>query len=93
MTENAIDEFRADMSVKPGAQLNAKRVTHHTAQDSDAAAPLVVFRIDNGCCLGAGYYRLDAARRRGPTSIRADIRAGSRSSALRYAGSGSVRPT
>jgi len=45
------------MSAEPGAQLNAKRVTHHTAWDSDAIAPLVVFWIDDGCCLGAGYHR------------------------------------
>jgi hypothetical protein len=56
-----------------------------TVQDSDATPPVVVFRTRDGLLLADGYHRPEAARRRDATSIRADICAGSRSDALRYA--------
>jgi len=85
MTEIATDELLAEMPIEPGAHLDPKRLEHYVSQDLDVIEPVVVFRTEEGLLLADGYHRLAAARRRSATSISADIRAGSRSDALRYA--------
>ena len=86
MTTNLrIDALIAAAPTDVEAHLNPERVAHYAAQRSDAIQPVVAFETPDGLLLADGYHRLAAARRRGETTISAEIRRGSRHDALEYA--------
>jgi hypothetical protein len=51
----------------------------------DEAPPVTVFDTGEGLLLADGYHRVAAAQRLGRTAIRAEVRQGNRSGALRFA--------
>jgi hypothetical protein len=51
----------------------------------DEAQPVTIFDTGDELILADGYHRADAAARLGRTTIRADVRRGSRSDALHFA--------
>ncbi|HKU12031.1 MAG TPA: ParB/RepB/Spo0J family partition protein [Sinomonas sp.] len=78
----------ADLDLEPigrtRPRLNQERVAHYEAH-LDQAEPVTVFRIHGHLLLADGYHRLEAARRLGRTEVRADVRDGELSDALRFA--------
>jgi hypothetical protein len=85
MTELSIDALVAAASTDVAAHLDPERVAHYAAQGPETIEPVVVFRTPDGLLLADGYHRLAAARRRGESTITADVRHGSRHDALQYA--------
>ena len=84
VTMLSIDELLASALVDPGAHLDAERVAHY-ADAPAGVAPVVVYDTPEGRLLVDGYHRIAAARRRGESTIEAEIRQGSRRDALHYA--------
>jgi hypothetical protein len=74
----------ANAPTDPEAHLDPVRVERY-AWMLDALPPVVVFDTPEGPLLADGYHRLAAARRLGFESVEAEVRAGSRHEALRYA--------
>jgi uncharacterized protein (DUF1015 family) len=70
--------------VESRTHLNLHRVVYYT-RSIDEAAPVTVFDTGDELILADGYHRAEAARQLGRTTIRADVRRGSRSDALRFA--------
>jgi ParB-like nuclease domain len=70
------------MAINPEAHLDRERVAHYVAQVPDAIDPVVVFGTPEGLLLADGYHRLAAARRRGATTVNAEIRLGTRPDAF-----------
>ena len=68
----------------PSAHLDAERVAQY-AHTPAGAPPVVVYDTPQGRLLVDGYHRIAAARRRGASTIDAEIRHGSRRDALHYA--------
>jgi ParB-like nuclease domain len=64
--------------------LDPQRVDCYSA-NLDQATPVTVFDSGDGLLLADGYHRVAAAQRLGRTTIRADVRRGTRSDALRFA--------
>jgi len=50
----------------------------------DGADPVLVYENDRERILVNGHHRVEAARRLGRTSIRADVRSGTRQNAVQY---------
>jgi hypothetical protein len=65
-------------------QLDQERVDYYVA-NLDAATPITVFDTGDELLLADGYHRVEAAARLRRATIRADVRSGSRSDALRFA--------
>lgn len=55
------------------------------AQILDKLPPVTVFDLHDGLLLADGYHRVAAARQLGRTTIRAEVRRGSRRDALHFA--------
>jgi hypothetical protein len=68
----------------PEAHLDPARV-QRCARMLDDLPPVVVFDTPQGLLLADGYHRMAAARRLGRKTVEAEVRAGSRHEALRYA--------
>jgi len=66
------------------AHLDPERVAHYVG-NLDDASPVVVYDIDGQLLVADGYHRVAAAQRLGRAAIRADVRAGDRADALRFA--------
>jgi ParB-like nuclease domain len=75
-----IDETPVD----PGAHLDHAKVARY-AEMLDELPPVVVFKTEQGLLLVDGYHRVAAAQMLGRTTVAADLKAGTRSDALRYA--------
>ena len=74
----------ASAPTDPEAHLDPARVERY-ARTLDDLPPVVVFDTPEGLLLADGYHRLAAARRSGLKTVEAEVRAGSRHEALRYA--------
>jgi ParB-like nuclease domain len=74
----------ANAPTDPEAHLDPARVERY-ARMLDDLPPVVVFDTPQGPLLADGYHRLAAARRCGLETVEAEVRAGSRQDALRYA--------
>jgi ParB/Sulfiredoxin domain len=74
----------ASAPTDPEAHLDTSRVERY-ARMLDALPPVVVFNTPQGLLLADGYHRLAAARRLGRKTVEAEVHAGSRHEALRYA--------
>jgi hypothetical protein len=79
-----IADLLANVPTDPEAHLNPARVERY-ARILDTLPPVVVFDTPQGPLLADGYHRLAAARRLGHETVEADVHAGSRQEALRYA--------
>ena len=79
-----IADLLTNTPIDPEAHLNAARVERY-AEMLDALPPVVVFDTEEGLLLADGYHRVEAARRRGVATVKAEMRRGSRHDALRYA--------
>jgi len=66
------------------AQLDQARVAHYVER-IDEVEPVTVFDTDDGLLLADGYHRLEAARRLGRSTVRADVRQGTPHDALQLA--------
>jgi hypothetical protein len=82
------DVVIAELVPEPIAQsqphLDPQRVRYYQ-EHLDDSTPVVVYEIDGRLLLADGYHRVAAARRLGRERIRADVRRGDRSDALRFA--------
>lgn len=65
-------------------ELDEARVRRY--MEASHVEPVVVFESADGLLLADGYHRVEAARRRGETTIEAEIRPGGHRGAMRYAG-------
>ena len=79
-----ISDVLAHPLVDLAAHLDPDRVQGY-APALDVAPPVVVFDTGDGLVLADGYHRVAAAQRRGATTIRAEIRLGTREEALELA--------
>ena len=79
-----IADLLANAPTDPEVHLDSERVELY-ARMLDALPPVVVFDTPEGPLLADGYHRVAAARRLGLTTVEAEVRAGSRHEALRYA--------
>jgi ParB-like chromosome segregation protein Spo0J len=79
----SIAELLVSPLVDPTAHLDATRVQGYV--ESSDHPPVVVFDTSEGLLLADGYHRVAAARLRGEETVDAELRAGSRGDALRYA--------
>jgi hypothetical protein len=79
-----IDELLAGALGDARAHLDLERVARY-AQLATSAPPVIVFDTPGGRLLVDGYHRIAAARRRGDTTVDAEIHEGSRRDALAYA--------
>ena len=79
-----IADLLANALTDPESHLDPARVERY-ARMLDALPPVVVFDTPQGPLLADGYHRLAAARRRGLETVEAEVHAGSRREALRYA--------
>jgi ParB-like chromosome segregation protein Spo0J len=84
MTELPVGDLLANPLVGSVTHLDPERVANY-AQHFEQLPPVVVFEAEDGLLLADGYHRVAAAQRRGITTIAAEIRAGTRQDALRYA--------
>jgi hypothetical protein len=80
----SVAKLLANAPIDPEAHLDAARVERY-AKMLDALPPAVVFDTPEGLLLADGYHRLAAARQRGLETVEAEVHAGSRREALRYA--------
>jgi hypothetical protein len=85
-----IDDVLANPLVDPAAGLDPERLRTY-ALALDVAPPVVVFATGDGFVLADGYHRVAAARRRGATTITAEIRHGTREDALQFAAATAAR--
>ncbi len=60
--------------------------------DARAVSPVVVFETAEGLLLADGFHRVEAARRRGATTVDAEIRQGSFRDVVRYAAMANRKP-
>jgi uncharacterized ParB-like nuclease family protein len=79
-----IDELLERGLADPTEHLDPAAVERYAGM-LDEMPPVVVFDMPEGLLLVDGYHRVEAARRAGRATIEADVRAGSRAEALRYA--------
>jgi hypothetical protein len=80
-----IADLLTNTPIDPEAHLDAARVERY-AEMLDVLPPVVVFDTEEeGLLLADGYHRVEAARRRGLETVKAEMRRGSRHDALRYA--------
>ena len=79
-----IADLLANAPSDPEAHLDPARVERYALMLDDLP-PVVVFDTPEGPLLADGYHRLAAARRLGRETVEAEVRAGSRQEALRYA--------
>ena len=72
--------------VNPTRQLDVARVQHYATM-LDELPPVTVFRLDDepAWLLADGYHRLAAAQRAGRSTLRAEVRVGTKADALRFA--------
>jgi hypothetical protein len=80
----AISDALANPLVDPAVHRDEDRVRAY-AVTLDLAPPPVLFDTGDALVLADGYHRVAAAQHRGATSIRPDIRQGTREDALHYA--------
>lgn len=66
------------------AYLRRDRVAYYL-EHLNQAPPVTVFDIDGRLLLADGYHRVEAARRLGRDTVKADVQRGSRRDALRFA--------
>jgi hypothetical protein len=64
--------------------LDPERVSWYLGR-LDKAEPVTVFDLEEGLLLADGHHRVEAAQRLGQTTIKADVRQGSRTDALDFA--------
>ncbi|MEZ2389325.1 ParB/RepB/Spo0J family partition protein [bacterium RCC_150] len=64
--------------------LNPDRVSYYR-EHADEITPLVVFDVDGVLLLADGHHRIAAAQQLGWTTVKAEIRKGQQSDALRFA--------
>lgn len=80
-----LEELLSARLVDPRRHLDAERVRRF-ARVLDELPPVTVFRLaDETLLLTDGYHRVAAAQQAGRTTIRADVRAGTTTDALRFA--------
>jgi ParB-like chromosome segregation protein Spo0J len=81
-----ITDLLASPLVDPQRHLDADRVQRY-ALILDELPPVTVFRLDEDqtLLLADGYHRLAAARMAGRSTLRADVRGGTRADALHFA--------
>jgi hypothetical protein len=84
VAELPIGDVLANPLVDPAVHLDPDRVRAYVLA-LNAAPPVVVFDTGDGLVLADGYHRVAAARYRGATTIKAEIRVGTREDALHYA--------
>jgi ParB-like chromosome segregation protein Spo0J len=84
VTRLSIDSLLANTPVDPREHLDRERVAHYV-ETWDTLPPVVVYRTAEGLLLADGYHRIAAAQHLGATTIKAEIRRGSRHDALSYA--------
>jgi hypothetical protein len=82
--EVEIAALKQEPLVESRSHLDRGRVAAYTAQ-LDEAQPVTVFDTGHELILADGYHRVEAARQVGRATIKADVRRGSRSDALRFA--------
>jgi hypothetical protein len=79
-----IADLLANAPTDPESHLDPARVQRY-ARMLDALPPVVVFDTPEGPLLADGYHRLAVVRQRGLETVEAEVHAGSRREALRYA--------
>ena len=79
-----IAELLQDPIVAGRPHLDLERVAYYRGH-LDEAAPVTVFDTGDTLLLADGYHRVAAAQQLGRTAIRAEVRPGDRSDALRFA--------
>jgi hypothetical protein len=84
MPRLSIAHLLANAPIDPEAHLDSGRVERYALMLDDLP-PVVIFDTPEGPLLADGYHRLAAARRRGLETVEAEVHAGSRRDALRYA--------
>jgi ParB-like chromosome segregation protein Spo0J len=85
MVELPIEEVLRNRLVDPRQHLDGQRVQRF-ALLIDELPPVTVFRIEDGSLLLAdGYHRVAAAQEAGRVTVRAELRDGTKSDALRFA--------
>jgi hypothetical protein len=84
IVELPIAELAPDSIEWSRPHLDPERVAYYV-EHFDEATPIVVFDIDGVLLLADGYHRVAAAETLGRTSVKADLRKGQRTDALRFA--------
>jgi ParB-like chromosome segregation protein Spo0J len=85
MVELPIEEVLRSRPVDPRRHLDGQRVQRF-ALLIDELPPVTVFRIEDGSLLLVdGYHRVAAAQEAGRVTVRAELRDGTKSDALRFA--------
>ena len=79
-----IAEMLQDPIVESRPHLDPERVAYYRGHLDDAT-PVIVFDTGDTLLLADGYHRVAAAQQLGRTAIRAEVRPGNRSDALRFA--------
>jgi hypothetical protein len=85
-----IADVLADPLVDPVAHLDPERVRTY-ALALNVAPPVVAFDTGDGLVLADGYHRVAAAQSRGATTVRAEIRLGTRDDARQFAAATAAR--
>jgi ParB-like chromosome segregation protein Spo0J len=84
MTSVEIDRLMPEPIIASRGHLNPDRIAFYMA-NIDAWEPVTVFDTGDALILADGHHRVEAARRLGRTTIKADIRRGTQHDALRFA--------
>jgi hypothetical protein len=79
-----ISDLAQDSIERSRPLLDPDRVSYYL-EHLDESTPVVVFNVDGLLLLADGHHRVAAAEQLGRSTVRADVREGQRSDALRFA--------
>lgn len=84
MADLPISDLAQDWIEQSKSHLNPDRVSYYL-KHLDDSTPVVVVKADGNLLLADGHHRVEAAKQLGRSTVRADVREGTRSDALQFA--------